>query len=215
MGRLRQTIIISACLTVAAIAASPVRAQTQQEIDWCGNTDNAFSLDLQINGCTAIIKSKRQSRKDLAGAFNNRCLAYSDKKEFDRAIADCNEVIKLTPNEPALFLNRGNVYNDSGQHDRAIEDYSQAIRFDPKNAVAFFNRGSSWEKKNNLRNALADYKIFSELKPSDPNGRKAVERVTTALAQESDESPASVNITLPACKKIVTYQRPTGTLEAL
>ena len=215
MELLRQTIIVSACLNIVAVAALPAKAQTQQEIDSCGNTSNAFSLDLQINGCTAIIKSKRQSRKDLAGAFNNRCLAYSDKKEFDRAIADCNEAIRLTPNEPSLFFNRGNVYNDKGQPDRAIQDYDRAIRLNSNDALAFFHRGSSWEKKNNLQNALADYKKYSELNPSDPGGPKAVERVTKALAPQSDDNPASVNTLLPACKKIVAYHRPTGTLEAM
>ena len=79
------------------------------------------------------------------------------------------------------FYNRGSAYNDKGQDDRAIEDYNQAIRLNPNYAIAFYNRGVSWERKNDLQRALADFKKFSELSPSDPDGPKAVERVTKAL----------------------------------
>jgi hypothetical protein len=48
--------------------------------------------------------------------------------------------------------------------------------------MAFCNRGVSWERKNDLQSALADFKKFSELAPSDPDGPKAVERVTKALS---------------------------------
>jgi hypothetical protein len=40
----------------------------------------------------------------------------------------------------------------------------------------------SWERKNDLKRALADFKTFSELAPSDPDGPKAIERVTKALS---------------------------------
>jgi hypothetical protein len=36
--------------------------------------------------------------------------------------------------------------------------------------------------KNDLQRALADFEKFSELAPSDPNGPKAVERITKALS---------------------------------
>jgi hypothetical protein len=48
--------------------------------------------------------------------------------------------------------------------------------------MAFYNRGVSWERKNDLQRALADFKKCSELAPSDPDGLRAVERVTKALS---------------------------------
>jgi len=40
----------------------------------------------------------------------------------------------------------------------------------------------SWERKSDLQRALADFKTFTELAPSDPDGPKAIERVTKALS---------------------------------
>jgi len=59
---------------------------------------------------------------------------------------------------------------------------NQAIRLNPNFSYAFYNRGLSWERKNDLQRALADFKKFFELVPSDPDGPKAIERVTKALS---------------------------------
>jgi tetratricopeptide (TPR) repeat protein len=102
--------------------------------------------------------------------------------QFDRAIEDFNQAIRLNPNHTEALSNRGAAYNGKGQYDRAIEDFNQAIRLNPNLAIAFYNRGFSWERKNDLQRALADFMKFSELAPSDPDGPKAVERVTKALS---------------------------------
>ena len=107
------------------------------------------------------------------------------KEPNDRAIEDFNQAIRLNPNYAAAFHNRGLAYDDKGQYDRAIEDFNQAIRLDPNDAIAFYNRGISWERKNDLQRALADFRRFAELAPSDPDGPKAIQRVTKALSGRS------------------------------
>src|SRR6516225_5830016 len=58
--------------------------------------------------------------------FDNRGLAYADNGDYDRAIADYNEAIRLRP-EAKFLDNRGNSYNYKGDYDRAIADYDRAI----------------------------------------------------------------------------------------
>src|SRR6188768_1915226 len=101
---------ISACL-VLALVTSPAEAQTQEQIDWCMNKGNSFSVDLRIGGCTASIRSGRWSGKGLAWAFNNRCWAYNDQKDFDLALVDCDQAIRLDSQQAHAFNNRGNSYN--------------------------------------------------------------------------------------------------------
>ena len=134
--------------------------------------------DKAIEDCSQAI----QLNPGLADAFSNRASAYRAKGQYDRAIEDLNQAIRLDPNDADVFNNRGLAYNEKGQYDRAIEDYNQAIRLNPNFAYAFYNRGVSWERKNDLQRALADFKKFSELAPSDPDGPKAIERVTKALS---------------------------------
>ncbi len=70
-----------------------------------------------------------------------RGLIYARKGEYDRAIQDYDQAIRLNPNDAQAFNNRGNVYVTKGQYDRAIQDYDQAIRLNPKDAKALLYRG--------------------------------------------------------------------------
>ena len=47
-------------------------------------------------------------------AFNSRGLAYDDKRDYDRAIADFDQAIKLNPNDALVYNNRGFAYRNKG-----------------------------------------------------------------------------------------------------
>ena len=67
--------------------------------------------------------------------------------QYDRAIQDYDQAIRLNPNWAEAFNNRGRAYSDKGQHDRAIQDLDQAIRLNPNFAEAFYNRGHAYADK--------------------------------------------------------------------
>ena len=98
-------------------------------------------------------------------AYNNRGNAYGDKGDYDRAIADYNEAIRLDPKYASAYYNRGIAYDDKGDHDRAIADYDEAIRLDPKYAVAYNNRGNAYHDKGDYDRAIADYSEAIRLDP--------------------------------------------------
>jgi tetratricopeptide (TPR) repeat protein len=49
------------------------------------------------------------------------------KRQYDRAIKDYDEAVRLDPNEALYFKNRGNAFRVTGQYDRAIADYRKAL----------------------------------------------------------------------------------------
>ena len=156
-----------ACLTVALMfPEKPATAQLSQNWTWCVNQN--VSADLAISGCTAVIRSGKESPKNLARAFHNRANAYSDKGDKDRAIADYNEAIRLDPKDARAFNNRGTAYSDKGDNDRAIADYNETIRLDPKYARAFNNRGNAYGAKGDNDRAIADYNEAIRLDPKFP-----------------------------------------------
>jgi len=87
-------------------------ADVQHEVSWCN--DATPDLDLQIKGCTALIQSGQWSEKYVAFAHNNRGNAYQATGEFDRAIADYIEAIRLDPKYVFAHNNRGNEYRSAG-----------------------------------------------------------------------------------------------------
>jgi len=56
------------------------------------------------------------------------------RTNFDKAIADFNEAIRLDPKDPQAYQNRGIAYEKKGEKAKAEEDFAQAkkLGYKPK-----------------------------------------------------------------------------------
>jgi tetratricopeptide (TPR) repeat protein len=155
----RVTHVIGSTLTLLLLLGAPALAQNPtrlNNIKLCNGADRAL-LAPTIEGCTALIDSGGEGKQVLTIAYSNRGNAYAAKGEYDRAIRDFDESIKLSPNYAKAFNNRGVAYRKSGEHDRAIADFDSAIKLAPNYAVAFANRGETYQRKGEYELATRDY----------------------------------------------------------
>ena len=102
-----------------SVTSAAGQSPKSSNVDLCNGQSRASS-DSQIMGCTALIKSDASSPQVLAVAYNNRGNAFSTKGEYELAIRDYDELIKLAPNYDKPFNNRGVAYQKKGQYDLAI-----------------------------------------------------------------------------------------------
>ena len=158
-------LVAAGCFPAGVAGAQQAQDRSsQQDRVWCENRQRAFTPDLRINGCTALIESGSLTRSDLAVSYNNRGAAYQEKRDLDRAIADYDEAIRLHPTYAPAFNNRGNAHQAKGDLDAAIADYSEAIRFDFNFVQAFNNRGKAYQFKGDIDHAIADYNAAINLR---------------------------------------------------
>lgn len=141
---------------------SPVSGpQVKQE--WCSS--NNKSIDERISGCTAVIQSGEWSGIALAMLLNVRGEAYSEKKDYDRAIADYDQAIDHVKHAD-FYRNRGNAYDLKQDYDRAIADYDQAIQLEPKSVDSYYSRGIAYLHRKDYDHSLADFNQAIQLNPA-------------------------------------------------
>jgi tetratricopeptide (TPR) repeat protein len=104
----------------------------------------ASNPDLSISDCTTLIQSGQETPQKLALDYVARGGAYAAKGQYDRAIEDFDQAIRLNPNYAEAFGRRGDAYFGKGQYDRAFEDFDHAIRINPNDARAFVARGNAY-----------------------------------------------------------------------
>ena len=79
--------------------------------------------------------------------YTVRGSAYALKNEYDRAIQDFDQAIRLNPNNADPYIRRGLHYANKKEYDRAIQDYDQAIRLNPNDAAAYSVRAATAPKR--------------------------------------------------------------------
>ena len=155
-------LMISAWSTVAIPKSKEkIRITDEEHCSEFVNTDP----DLAVQFCSAAIGSGRLSGENLASAFNNRGIAFSNKKDYQRAIQDYNEAIRIKPDFAEAFNNRGTTYYHRGNYNQAIQDYTKAISLDPDDPNPFNNRGIAYYEQGDCGRAIQDYNEAIRLKP--------------------------------------------------
>lgn len=122
--------------------------------------------------------------------------------EFDKAIADFSEAIRMSPNDATTYLIRGHALNHRRDYDKAIADYSSAIQLEPKEWVAFMGRANAYYRLGKFEAALADLDTVARLDPMNVEAFMARGMVCYAGGQ-LDRAIAEIDAALkldPRCR---------------
>src|SRR4029079_4688484 len=107
--KLSAAFILTLALPIAtALAAGETGkfSSKLKNVQLCNGADRS-TPEPQINGCTALIESGKETTLVLAVAYTNRGNAYAAKGDFDLAISDYDVAIKLNPAFAKPFNTRG------------------------------------------------------------------------------------------------------------
>jgi lipoprotein NlpI len=101
---------------------------------------------------------------------------YSLEKNFDQAINNYGECIKLNPKLVKAYNNRGVAYVETKQYDQAIADFSKAIELDSTNGKAYNNRAIAYWYKGEIHKVRQDVQKAQSLGISiNPEFLKTIE----------------------------------------
>jgi len=145
-----------------ALLATPAMAGSKEDAADCGQ---AADPERQLAACARYLQSANLSDEYKSVAHNNRCGAFGDKGDYDHAIAECDEAIRLNPKYSSAYDLRCYILSGHGEVDRAITACNEAARLDPNQANIYFQLGISWAAKGEFDRAIANFDNTIRLNP--------------------------------------------------
>lgn len=104
-----------------------------------------------------------------AADFQKSALAKKHSGQFEAAILDCNEAIRIDPNFAEPYNNRGWAKYNLGRYDDAILDFSKSIELKYSFIKPHVNRGNAYLKLQNYKEAEQDFDNAIKLNPDYKN----------------------------------------------
>ncbi len=94
--------------------------------------------------------------------------AYGDAGYYDKAIAYGEKALKVTQDDPKLYVALGNIYSERNSHDLSmpVTYYERAISLDPHNAEAYTKLAVAWSRARKPKKAL---ELFGKAIQANPN----------------------------------------------
>lgn len=116
--------------------------------------------------CIEYFNNALRIKPESEEALYGRALFLQENGDYDRAIQDYTQILKLNPRNKNAHYNLGYLhYTYLKVYSQAIKHYDDAIAVDPNYAEAYYSRGLCYEAVGNLGAAKADYEKSIQLKP--------------------------------------------------
>jgi tetratricopeptide (TPR) repeat protein len=108
-----------------------------------------------LEEAVAFFSKQIETNPNDLNAYNRRGAAWRAKGEYDAALRDATEALRLGPSA-ALYNNRALIWTAKKEYDKALQDYEQAFRLSPQYPLAFVNRALMWHSRKEYDKAIDD-----------------------------------------------------------
>ena len=112
-----------------------------------------------------------------------------DQFEFEKALADCETILKIAPRLPLGYSLKADVYERGGYYQKALDEYAKAMKIAPRSASLYRERAELYNRMDLPEKAEADEKkaVLLEKYDKTPRPREMItmiERVDSPLAEK-------------------------------
>ncbi len=125
------------------------------------DVESNFAKLIQSKGQLPVNEIPRSSE-----FYYQQGLSEYKNKDYNKAITDYSEAIRLNPSYTLAYNNRGKAYSALKQYDKAISDCNDAIRIDPNHAKAYNTRGIAYSDLKQYHKAISDYNDAIRIDPN-------------------------------------------------
>ena len=125
--------------------------------------------------------------------FWHRAITYDYKKDYPKALGDCDKAIQLYGDgvTSGLYTLRASIKEKSGDIKGAISDYQAALKLNNNSASIYYNLGRLFKTK--LKNdGLAQINLTKAIEMSKEDGTSATDAYANVVNGNNSEAISSV-----------------------
>lgn len=148
--------------------------------------------DRNIAACNLLLKSRIYQGQLLADIYFRRGYARYFKQQYDEALSDFDESIKIFSNLAGVYYFRGLTYLAKNDPDRAIVDFNESIHLAPF-AQYYVARGDAYFEKKDYGRALADFDEALKLDPTNKDAISNRDLARSKCGQECNSATSNGN----------------------
>src|SRR5207247_872139 len=123
---------------------------------------------------------------NVAIDYEQRRYARTKKQQFQDAVTDYAEAIKIKSNEPRIYEERAYAEMKIYAYDKALDDYAELIKLKPKEVRYINFRAYIYEAKEDNQNSMAETEKALQI---DPNNQEAKERKQRLERKQAEKMP--------------------------
>jgi tetratricopeptide (TPR) repeat protein len=154
-------------------------AEAAKNQDW----DKAVEL---LRKATAMDKKYSD---ELSAVYQRRGYADASQQNYQDAISEYGEALKLTPQDVRIYEQRAAVEMKINDYDKALADYSEIIKLKP-NEVRYYNyRAYIYELKNDATNSMTDTEKVLKLDANNQDAKARKQRLEQKAAANISVTP--------------------------
>lgn len=157
---------------VGKVFSGQIDTVTETEGKWCALARTKGWLPIQyvmnLDMGERHFSSRIEDNKDDFDAWAIRGMIRFENEDFNDALRDLNESIRLRQTNPVAFNNRGIILNAMGRFGEAMQNLDHAIKLNENYADAYENRGLVNAAMGRYDFAIKDYDKAIKLRSTNP-----------------------------------------------
>jgi tetratricopeptide (TPR) repeat protein len=129
--------------------------------------------------CDLAIAEDTNGHRIASGNYNNRGVIHFSNGNYDAAIKDFEQAVRLQPDLAVGYANIGYTYAAQQRWADALQPLSRGIELNVEELhKAYYNRGIANEETGHINEAYRDYLKASELAPEWADPKRELTRFT-------------------------------------
>jgi len=140
--------------------------------------------DKKFNPALDDLNKVIELKPELADAYIERGMVFTQARRFDDAIGDFNRVIELDPKNIKAYAMRATAKLQADSKDDALYDANQALQINSNDPLALRVRANVYEALERPDDAITDYRNALAQDPFQTESREALQRLKQEVPAE-------------------------------